>query len=707
DRASVAALPPGAPSVLFDEIAAAPDPDPPPALPPVPADALAYVIYTSGSTGTPKGVAVTHRNVARLVAAADYAALGPGETLLQLAPTSFDAATFEVWGALATGGRLAFPPPGPVRLDELAAAIERFGVTTLWLTAGLFHQVVDEHPAALAPLRQLLAGGDVLSPPHVARLLAELPGLALIDGYGPTENTTFTCCHRVREGEAPVPIGRPIAWTTAHLVDRHGEPVPVGVPGELVAGGDGVARGYLGQPARTAERFVPHPFGPPGARLYRTGDLARRRPDGAIEFLGRRDGQVKVRGFRVELGEIEATLQGHPGVRDTVAVVREDTPGDRRLVAYVVAAAGAEAEPAELRAHLKERLPEYMVPAAIVSLERLPLTPNGKVDRRALPAPEWGGEAEYVAPRTATEELLSGILAETLGLERVGVRESFFDLGGHSLLAMQIVSRARQAFRVEVPLRALFEAPTVAELAGRVEALQREDTARSAPPIRRVPREGPLPLSLAQHRLWVVDRLEPGSPAYNMPAALRLRGALDASALRASLGALVGRHEALRTTFEEQGGRPVQVVHAAAPVALPVVDLAGLAEEDREGEAARLARAEALRPFDLSRGPLLRSTLLRLGEAEHVACFTVHHIVSDGWSMEVLTREVSALYAARRRGEEARLPELGVQYGDYAVWQRRWLSGEVLAQQESYWRERLRGAPPLLQLPTDRPRLAG
>ncbi|MEW5931824.1 MAG: condensation domain-containing protein, partial [Gemmatimonadota bacterium] len=391
----------------------------------------------------------------------------------------------------------------------------------------------------------------------------------------------------------------------------------------------------------------------------------------------------------------------HPGVREARVVVREDAPGEKRLVAYLVGEAGAE----EVRAYLRASLPEYMVPAAFVELEALPLTPNGKLDVRALPAPEYGaGEAGYVAPRTPTEEVLAGIWAEVLHLERVGVEEGFFELGGHSLLATQVVSRARQAFEVEVPLRALFEAPTVAALAGRIEALRGEGSGPVAPPMERVPREGPLPVSFAQQRLWVVDRLDPGSPAYNMPAALRLRGVLDTAALRASLDALVRRHEALRTTFAERGGVPVQVVHPAAPVELVELDLGALPEAEREAEAGRLAVAEALRPFDLARGPLLRSTLVRLGGEEHVLLFTLHHVVSDGWSTQVLVREVSAFYAAFSRGEEPRLPELPVQYADFAAWQRAWLAGGVLEAQVDFWRERLAGAPPLLEIPTDRPR---
>ncbi|HEX2095199.1 MAG TPA: amino acid adenylation domain-containing protein, partial [Longimicrobiaceae bacterium] len=447
----------------------------------------------------------------------------------------------------------------------------------------------------------------------------------------------------------------------------------------------------------------------PGARLYRTGDRVRRLADGTVEFLGRTDQQVKVRGYRIEPAEVEAVLVGHGAVREAVVLVREDTPGDRRLVGYVVAEEGAALSLSELREQVGRVLPAYMVPSAFVVLDAIPLTRNGKVDRQALPAPERGETVEaYVAPRTPMEELLCGVWAEVLGVERVGVEESFFELGGHSLLAMQAVSRVRQTFGVEVSLRALFEAPTVAEFAARVEALRSAGTP-VAPPIERVPREGGagLPLSFAQQRLWLVDRLDPGSTAYNIPFALRLRGALDVAALRACLDGLVRRHETLRTTFPERGGVPVQVVHPPAPVPLPVLELRGLPAAVREAEAERLAGEEAARPFDLARGPLLRSTLLRLADDDHVLCFTLHHVVSDGWSTEVLVREVSALYGAFSRGEEPRLPELPVQYADYAVWQRSWLAGETLEEQVGYWKERLAGAPPLLAIPTDRPRAFG
>jgi amino acid adenylation domain-containing protein len=684
---------------------------------PLTGEHLAYVLYTSGSTGTPKGVAVPHRSVVRLVHGADFAALGADEVFLQMAPVPFDASTLEIWGPLLNGGRLALLAPGPASLEELGASIARHGVTTLWLTAGLFHQMVERQLPALLGVRQLLAGGDVLSPAHVARVLGAAGGggRVLINGYGPTENTTFTCCHRMAAGTAvgtSVPIGRPIANTRVYLLDREMQPVPVGVPGELYAGGIGLARGYLHRPELTAERFVPDPFGA-GGRLYRTGDLARWRPDGAVEFLGRLDGQVKLRGFRVEIGEVEAVLAAHPAVAQAAVAVRAGAggDGDKRLVAYVVPAAGAEGPElaAALRRDLARQLPDYMVPSAWVVLAELPLGPTGKVDRAALPEPEpaAGEGVAGAAPRTPLEELLAQTWEELLGRERVAREDSFFELGGHSLLATRVVSRLRELLGVELPLRALFEEPTVAGLAARVEALRAAGEVPAAPPLLPRPRDARPPASFAQERLWLLDRIEGQGAVYNVPLALEMTGPLAAPALAAALSALAGRHEALRTTFAEEGGRAVQVVVPEPPVTLPVADLSELGAR-ADGEARRLLAAEAARPFDLARGPLLRALLLRLdGAAErHLLLLALHHVACDGWSLGVLLAELAALYAAALEGRAAALPPLPIQYADFAAWQRDWLQGEALEAQLRFWRAALADVPPVLELPTDRPRPA-
>ncbi|MFL5541582.1 MAG: condensation domain-containing protein, partial [Longimicrobiaceae bacterium] len=518
----------------------------------------------------------------------------------------------------------------------------------------------------------------------------------------------------------------PLAHARAYVLDGRGQPQPLGVPGELHIGGPAVARGYLGRPALTAESFVPDPFSPePGARLYRTGDRARwregpdaracgRAPGGdgaaraedalphsrtpALEYLGRLDEQVKVRGFRIEPGEIEAALRRHPGVADCAVTAREDVPGDRRLVAYVVGGADADA----LRAGLRRTLPEYMVPAAFVALASLPLTPNGKLDRRALPAPEYAAHEAFAAPRTPAEEVLAGIWAEVLRTDRVGVNDNFFALGGHSLLATRVASRIRAVLDAEVPLRVLFERTTVAQLA------QAVDEARRAglpvpPPVVPVGRNQPLPLSFAQERLWFLDRLYPGDASYSVARVLRVAGPLHVPALERALGQVVRRHEALRTTFAESGDGAVQVVAPFAGFALPLEELSDLDAEAREAAVEARAAEAAAHPFDLAAGPLFRPALLRLGAEEHVLLLCMHHVVSDEWSTEVLFAELAALYGAFCAGRASPLPEPAVQYADFAAWQRRVMQGDVLEARLAWWRERLAGAPAQLELPTDHP----
>ena len=686
------------------------------------ADNLAYVLYTSGSTGLPKGVEVGHRAVVRLVRPgreSGHARCAPDEVFLHMAPPSFDAATLEVWGPLLSGGRLAVMPGRVPALSEVGQAIARHRVTTLWLTAGLFHLMVEERLDDLRPLRRLLAGGDVLQAAHVRRALAALPGCELINGYGPTENTTFTCCHVLRAGQDPgetVPIGRPIAGTRVYLLDRWMQPVPAGVPGELWAGGDGLARGYLNRPGLTAERFVPDPFASSGhgGRLYRTGDLARWRSDGAIEFLGRLDRQVKIRGFRIEPAEVEAEMAGHAEVAASAVVAREDLPGGKGLVAFVVRrrldGGGARDLAAALRAHLRERLPEPMLPALFVELPELPLSASGKIDRRRLAQMDLGREGGgRLAPPTPMEKALLALWAEVLERDGVKVEDDFFSLGGHSLLAARLAWRVRETFGVDLPLARLLEVSTVEAMARAIEAGLRSEALAGSEPIPRIPRraEAALPLSFAQERLWFLDRMQGGSAAYNLPLLVRLRGAPGVAELAAAFAALARRHETLRTAFPDRDGEPVQVVGPEpSGWPLPQVDLSALPAAAREIAAQALARDEARRPFSLSSGPVLRTLLLRLEAQEHLLLVNVHHIAADGWSLGVLVRELADLYSASRRGDAPpfrALPELPVQYADFAAWQRRKLSGEALGREVAWWRERLRGLP-ALELPTDRPR---
>ncbi|MEW5930744.1 MAG: amino acid adenylation domain-containing protein, partial [Gemmatimonadota bacterium] len=673
---------------------------------------LAYVIYTSGSTGTPKGVAVTHGALANLLHAAREAfGVRAGDVVPSLASFAFDIWLCEAILPLTVGATVRLV--GRERVMDPARLVEEVSdATVLHAVPALMRQVVGEVRASaeprLARVRRAFVGGDLVPPDLLAEMREAFPRAETHVLYGPTEATVLASSWRAPaegaiEGHR---IGAPLGNVRLYVCDAQGGAQPVGVPGELRIGGAQTARGYLGRPELTAAQFVPDPFAAePGARAYRSGDRVRWLPTGELEFLGRTDAQVKIRGFRIEPGEVEAALERHPAVREAVAVVREDAPGERRLAAYVAAAPGETADAAELRAHLRRRLPEYMVPSAVVVLDALPLTPTGKLDRRALPAPEGAAGGEYVAPRTPAEEVLAAIWTEVLRAERVGVHDDFFALGGHSLLATRVATRVQEALGVEMPLRALFEAPTVAALAERLEAAG-PGAGTAAPPLVRVPRGGPLPASFAQQRLWFVDRLHPGGAAYNLPFALRLRGAVDPRALRAALTGIAARHETLRTTFAEVDGGAVQVIGPASPVRVPAADLRALPAEAREGEARRLVAAESARPFDLERGPLLRALLVRLDRAEWALCVVVHHVAGDGWSTAVLVREVSELYSAFVEGRAPALPELPVQYADYAVWQRKLLSGEALERQLAWWRRELEGAPAALELPHDRARPA-
>ncbi|MCQ4163601.1 non-ribosomal peptide synthetase [Tahibacter harae] len=674
-----------------------------------PARDLANLIYTSGSTGLPKGVMVPHLGIARLVSAPEYVPLDADCVMLHASSPSFDVSTFEIWGALLNGGKLVIYPERHIDTAVINAQVAAHQINTMWLTASLFEQWSFETPVA-GPLRWVLAGGDVVSPAAVLRVHRANPAIVVINGYGPTENTVFTCCHRVPRsfsGERPVPIGRPLKGTRNYVLSRHGELMPPGAIGELHSAGAGVARGYLNKPALSSEKFVADPFSAdPDARLYRTGDLVRYLPDGSLEYLGRADNQVKLRGFRIELGEIESALNLQPGVKESVAVVREQQ-GSKFVVAYVAAPDVADdaAFLAGLREALQQRLPEFMQPARLLRLERLPLNPNGKVDKKALPDPGLGdyhSDEAFVAPSTPLQQQIAQVWQEVLGVERIGIQANFFEIGGHSLRAVQVVSRLRRALGVELAVRTLFEQPTVAGLA---QAIAGAGQAQR-PPVTAVARDGRLPLSWEQQRLWFIDQLDAAAgAAYHIPAGLRLRGALQRPQLRAALDRLVDRHEALRTGFPTHEGQPYQAIAPAGQgFALAEHDLRGLDPAQQAGAVAEHAAAEAAQRFDLARGPLIRGRLLCLAEDEHVLLITQHHIVSDAWSLGVLVREVAALYTAFVAGEADPLPPLPIQYGDYAAWQRQWLQGGTLQAQIAFWREHLDGAPVLIDLPTDRPR---
>ncbi len=700
----------------------------------IPLQALAYMIYTSGSTGQPKGAMNSHDAILnRILWMQERYRLDDSDAVLQKTPFSFDVSVWEFFWPLAVGARLVIAEPGGHQESRyLARLIAEAQVTTLHFVPSMLRTFLDEFSldepdlAACHGVRRVICSGEAL-PSDLARRFAErLPG-ELHNLYGPTEAavdvTSWQCiagpagAAAAPAETATVPIGRPIANSQIYLLDGAGSPVALGVAGELMIGGTGLARGYWRRPGLTAEKFVPDPFGPAGARLYRTGDLVRHRHGGQMEFLSRIDHQVKIRGLRIELGEIEAALLAGAEIREATVLAREFSAGDQRLCAYLVAAEGREIPPAsELRDSLSATLPEYMVPSTFLTLDSLPLSPNGKVDRKVLMAMEMvapESEGEYVAPRTPIEEVLAEIWSEVLGREPIGVRDNFFDLGGHSLLATQVVSRVRRSLSAELAVRSLFLKPTIQELAPEVElARRRAEGEEVIPPI--VPRAEAedYPLSFAQERLWFICQMVAESSLYNLPTLLRMEGELLVAALARSTGEIARRHEVLRSVVETVDGVPRQRILPASS-RLPLIDLSGLAERSPEIRAAvsqRLIAIAADFPFDLARGPLYLNLLLRLSRAEHIALFVLHHLISDGWSKGILTRELATLYAAYRDDPQAAtaspLAPLPVQYADYATWQRGWLRGERLEREVDYWRQRLEGIEPLLALPLDRPRPA-
>ncbi len=704
----------------LDRMSGSPETDP--GIPVGPDDA-SCITFTSGSTGVPKGVVGRHGPLTHFYPWMGEAfGLGEDDRFGMLSALSHDPLQRDVFTPLWFGAAIVVPDPDGIGTPGyLAAWARRERVTVLNLTPAMMELVIDsavegEEPAAGLPaLRRAFVVGDLLKKADVERFQRLAPGLTCINLYGSTETQRSVSYFVVPRPEDPaaarlgrevLPLGSGCAGCQLLVLNRHGHLAGVGEAGEIYMRSRHLARGYLDDDALTAERFLANPFtASAGDRIYRTGDLGRYLPDGGVEFAGRADHQVKLRGFRIELGEVEAALARYPGVQECVAIVREDRPGDRRLAAYLVTAGGAP-RATELRAYLGERLPDYMVPTAFMVLPALPLTRTGKVDRRALPPPVEERHEEQPAERSPVEELLAGLWAGLLGVERVASGDNFFELGGQSLLAARLASRVRGVLGVELPARAVFEEPTLAGLAAVLERKQRDDSGlAAAPPLVPAPRgAAALPLSFSQQRLWFLDQLEPGSFAYNLAGALRLEGPLDVAALRQVLDEIVRRHESLRTTFVGGDGEPVQVVAPPAPFPLPVVDLAGLPAAPREAEAARLAAAEARRPFDLQRGPLLRLSLLRLAAWEHALVTAMHHIVSDGWSLGVFSRELGTLYRAFAAGEPSPLPEPPLQYADFAVWQRRWLSGPLLAAQLAWWTQQLGGAPAVLELPLDRPR---
>ncbi|NML40086.1 non-ribosomal peptide synthase/polyketide synthase [Chitinophaga sp. G-6-1-13] len=663
---------------------------------------LAYVIYTSGSTGTPKGVMVSHQNVVSLVKGVDYVSFSAADRLLSTGAPSFDAATFEYWGMLLNGGRLILCPEQQLLDNEvLKREISTHQVNMMWFTASWFNQLIDTDIRIFETLSVVLAGGEKLSEEHINKLKRQYPALTVINGYGPTENTTFSITYTVEAGavKVPVPVGRPLSNRKVYILDSRRQLVPVGVTGEIYVGGAGLSLGYLNLPELTAERFISHQFGNNSVeRLYKTGDLGCWQADGNVLCLGRTDDQVKIRGYRIEPGETERVLQQCEWVEQAVVMARTNEQGNKYLAGYIVPAGTFEKE--KIQTYLRQLLPDYMVPAVLIPLEKLPLTSNGKVNKRALPEPDQSlmPAAAYMPPRNATELALTGIWQQLLNVSRVGIYDNFFELGGHSLLVTRVVSAIRRELEVEVPIRDLFTYPVVATLADHIRRQQRGTV---LPAVTVFPREGKLPLSSAQERLWFIDRME-GSVAYHMPLVLKLDGDLDVMALEGALKTIVDRHEALRTVFLEEDGELSQHILPADGWQLQVID--------RTMEADRKKVLEEItdcynQPFNLATDYMLRVQLVQLASREHFFVVVQHHIASDGWSVSILLKELIRLYEAAHRHQSHQLEPLQVQYADYALWHRHHLQGTVLDQQLSYWKEKLDDTA-TLQLPTDFPRPA-
>ena len=689
---------------------------------------LAYVIYTSGSTGHPKGVMIEHQSIANYVGAiTDIVGVEARDRMLQFASLSFDTAAEEIFPCLTTGATLVLRTSGMVdSVSEFLDRCREWRLTVLDLPTAYWHEVVTrmelEQLRFPESVRTVIIGGERVLPQIVQRW-AKLVGSAvrLLNTYGPTETTVAVTWSDLTglgvndELHDDLPIGGAIRRSSVYVLDQHRQPVPVGVAGELYIGGMGVARGYRGRPELTDAKFIADPFSSrPGARLYRTGDLVRWRSDGQLDYRGRVDRQVKIRGYRIELEEIEAVLNRHPDLERAVVEVREDQPGDKRIVAFMVPRPHNRLGLTQLREQLRSQLPAHMIPSAFVEMETLPLTANGKVDRRALRvaadsrASKVDLSSEFLAPRTSTEQVLADIWGEILHVKDVGVHDNFFELGGHSLLATQLVSRVQALFRIALPLRQVFERPTIATLAEVITRAKdggNQPPAQGEPTISRAARGMPLPLSFAQERMWFLYQLSPAAAAYNIPASVRLHGPLNRAALRWSVQELVRRHDALRTTFMTVDGQARQIIHASLAPLWTEKDLRGLSREMREARALELATAEARHPFDLEQGPLLRMLLVQLGEEDHVLVVSTHHIISDQWSYGVIARELVRCYNAFCAGKPfAMQPDLAIQYVDFAQWQRTWLTGPVLAEQLAHWKSKLTDLP-VLTLPADRPRL--
>ena len=656
---------------------------------------LAYVIYTSGSTGTPKGVLVTHRNVVSLVKGIDYVSLTSDDILLSTGSPSFDAATFEYWGMLLNGGQLILCAENKLlNSNFLKEKIGHWAVTKMWFTSSWFNQLVETDITVFNSLKTILVGGEKLSEKHIEKVLLTYPNLEIINGYGPTENTTFSLTYNISGNDIDlIPIGRPLNNRSAYIVDEVGRLMPTGVSGEIWLGGEGISKGYLNQPELTGQKFIKNLFNKDdGSRLYKTGDLGRLLPDGNIEYLGRIDEQVKIRGYRIELGEIENVLLQSGLISQAVVLANEDANGNKRLVGYVVTEEDFDRQ--SISNYLIGKLPEYMVPALWVHLESLPLTPNGKIDKKALPDPEIGEQLsnQYTAPRNKIEEQIAEIWQELLEVDRIGIHDDFFELGGHSLLAIRLISALRRKLEIELAINVVFEYPTIAQLS---DILQQQTPQLLTPSIKVQPRSANIPLSFSQERLWFLDRLE-GSVQYHVPLILRLKGILDMDALTFAIQNIVDRHEVLRTVFREKKGQVYQVIKEKKKIPLEVFTF----REDDQENVHRFLQNLISKPFDLSEDNMLRASVVELNDKEHLLVVTLHHIASDAWSMPIMFKEIAELYTSYVEGRADRLVPLPIQYADYAIWQRNFLDENVLGRKLKYWKDKLEGIE-TLNLPTD------
>lgn len=666
---------------------------------------LAYVIYTSGSTGKPKGVQLTHKSVVNfLLTMKNTPGIAPVDTLLAVTTLSFDIAVLEIFLPLLAGAKIELATRETATDGEsLLSLVKSSKATLIQATPATFQMLLDagwEYGGKI----KVLCGGEPLPVQLCEKISARAD--SVWNMYGPTETTIWSTLKKIQANER-ITIGKPIANTQLFILREGYQPVPVGVPGELYIGGTGLARGYLNRPDLTSQAFVPSPFSEEGgARIYRTGDIARWLPSGEVECLGRADHQVKIRGYRIELGDVEAALANCPAVEQGIVAAQPDPTGGKRLVAYIVSKTSPPPAVGDIRLFLQGKLPGYMIPTFFVFLEKLPLTANNKVDRRALPNPDFlqeEPEKAFIPPETATEKSIANIWGEILRLNDIGREDNFFDLGGHSLLATRTISRIRTVFGVEVPLRSLFEAPTIRGLSRRVEVLVNERIDESVPPLVPAQRDGRLPLSYAQQRLWFLDQLTPGTLAYTLPHTSRLGGELDISALERTLTEIVRRHEVMRTIFRSNDGYPQQVILPVSQVSLSIVDLSQAQEPERDFLAKKEMRQLLMQPWNLETGPLWRAKVISLDSNRHILFLTMHHIIGDGWSMGILNKEIRTLYQAFKLKDSSPLPDLQIQYADFAIWQRKWLQGEVLKKQLDFWKNQLAGAS-LLELPLDKPR---